>query len=1183
MYSSLADGKSISLSSSEWEKAHSETRGMPPPMHGSRICGALVQYGVPPPQFSVTTIEDPVGLLSSLDLDGITIEAARVRLGPFSDSMSDDGLPLEDFTGHRELCRVMRDSFADLESLENVSSEDEMYVGVEEFTRSTTQLAITPSAPPDFLPDPTASSSASGGPPLPPPDAEPPVDEPQPANADEARENWPILSGCGSYLGDALSAGACIVGDRLCDAVDYVAEFVARELPDREDCCCWAPRMHPSPADLGLEDKSSGTYNFCTNCCESVKGLWWDPNGEYEGVMLVPKMCPGCGRSWMSYWTGTYPCSWVKVQVGYEVAQKIGVLQELKNSNPKRDPDSVLASWADNANKWKTGDGNIGLWWKAHWRHVHRGRHVTPWIVGRIFQGAPLPTGWQRIKYYVNATTALYRKDEHLILEDDRITTRLGLRAQVKRGNSEVPAVLDVAISASLERTVKLVRILRRFELIAYETQEFGQPHGGKVPTLSFKIFTPVKCLQYNVSKTDVAAAVIADHQKFEFLANPPFDYTPPSDAVDAEMGFTLTDSKVYKTGPFLRPPVIWTTGSQVNKLSAVEGRSTSSVSADLNSATYQRFMEWHRHMMLYVWTVKNILRAWLVDPTWDSQAYGRYNQEDIWRATWSWLVDKQHAEDRTGFLKLETIFKDGKWPRQIQDEKLALFCVGQVLGKIFHEIVFGHGTIGEAASIKHRSKIERMNEIAQQSNRIAQLIKLLGGNPAACEVDQTAMELHTRCKWCKKTNRWIGNLAPIYEIMQRILEVMIDNPGDFPLFEGWAFTIEQLKEGVHFRIRPTGIKALEAGCQVITIRFEDLYTLSGGILTSGGNFYEEFGMSLSSMTRNPEVVCRPIVIENEPDVSDATGTQPLTDLQALAALHQRPAALHQPTQISLDAGLTSEPESIWFHARKFNWVFMCIGPPILDPKTQRHKPREFILRCWVEGDDFYAIIAGGLPFAEKYKKNFRALGMNAKLKFIVNGRGEFCGIHFLLKDGVPQENWIPDFARNLGKISCTICPDGFDIMRVISRYASFALMFKDRELAAFQLMRGLFHSWYKEFIDHYEEYRQRDANISVSLYEHAGLRGVDGATNCDIRGNFKVPLKNVVAAIDASDGDVTYPSFAEAAALLSTSLESYISEDEYVKMLHGFADVTRFTVGEDLLPFLPQALLDVLPLPDPK
>jgi hypothetical protein len=835
---------------------------------------------------------------------------------------------------------------------------------------------------------------------------------------------------------------------------------------------------------------------------------------------------------------------YVEVRISADLMRRIGSWEGLWSINPKRDVDSNMFNLQDNAKLYEEGNGLAGLFWAAHWRNVLALRRIHPtWdlycltgvvraIKERFGYSTLLITHFPQLPTCTKAFTGFYKlKKPATTAITTAVTPSSGTTGA---SSSSSPPTFDVDTYAA--------------ELDKLEAT--ATANGGRLPTVCFKSFEPKRCIAHGVTKAQYEEAVVADKNEYNFMSDPPFAYAAPKAQPKADIGLTMHKSHVRRTGPLLRQPVVFNTRSQVTKLAGAEGRSDPNVTADTGSSAYARFSKAMESAVKNVFTDQRIDEVLLNISSWDAAAYGKFTWQEVNDAKDRWLL-KGNAAERKASLKDEVVFKTGKFPRQIQDEGINLFVVNQIVGTVFQEILFGHGTIGEDASIKHRPKADRLDEIASELRTCGLGIKEKLKKPCVLEVDQTGMELHTRCRWSKKKKKYVGNFSFVYQIYHKILERMKVQGNDFPMISGFECSLEEMKNGVYFVIKPSHAAAKLLTPKPIQIRFEDVYMLSGNLMTSAANFLNEFVLTLASVARNPEKLfdCITVPSSDLPLMSTACSSRVISIANALG-----------------------KQESAWFHADKFDWKFLSAHETITDAKGAVH-PVEIVIRLFIEGDDVIGCSEGVKAFQTKIEEAFRALGMDTKLKLVETGRAEFVGTHFVCVDGILGSEWTPDFARTLGKVGVTLCADdakAFDV--ILARYASLALMFRGRDEAMYTLLKNLFFSWYTDMVA-----RSVDlVDLHGDIWENPGLLTVDTVDRIGIQGNFKVPLQSIV---DVLNEKVSFTSVAEACRLLGCSLEADISQDEYVKMLGAFSGVTRHTTGGDLVRYLPISLVKNLPL----
>jgi hypothetical protein len=130
-----------------------------------------------------------------------------------------------------------------------------------------------------------------------------------------------------------------------------------------------------------------------------------------------------------------------------------------------------------------------------------------------------------------------------------------------------------------------------------------------------------------------------------------------------------------------------------------------------------------------------------------------------------------------------------------------------------------------------------------------------------------------------------------------------------------------------------------------------------------------------------------------------------------------------------------------------FDWKFKTV-PLYLTKESTTLESTDSIFQPSIEGDDGAGIIARLFADPRNQKiveANQKELGYAAKLKFVVDGRLEYIGIHLRWEDGKPYSltSWCPGVMRSLGKLGAKTGNDNSPQAQV-ARFLSISTMFSE-------------------------------------------------------------------------------------------------------------------------------------------
>jgi hypothetical protein len=235
-----------------------------------------------------------------------------------------------------------------------------------------------------------------------------------------------------------------------------------------------------------------------------------------------------------------------------------------------------------------------------------------------------------------------------------------------------------------------------------------------------------------------------------------------------------------------------------------------------------------------------------------------------------------------------------------------------------------------------------------------------------------------------------------------------------------------------------------------------------------------------------------------------------------------------------------------------------------------------------VEGDDVAAVAGRSLiNESAKIEANFKEMGYATKLKFVVDGRLEFVGVHMAMADGCPSGGWLPDFARTLQKMgSCVVGSTLNPHTAIASRFQSLAYM-------ACRSCPGMAEGFMSLAREHIELAKKAAESMMVEIDTRhetemlAPFALVSDHAFYDDKGSVRPRLKAHVAAlsdkIETIIGALAVMPVNEQAALLSMSLEATgdraVTPEEVIEMNDFFRTITIDMQGPDVIGHLPRAL----------
>lgn len=352
---------------------------------------------------------------------------------------------------------------------------------------------------------------------------------------------------------------------------------------------------------------------------------------------------------------------------------------------------------------------------------------------------------------------------------------------------------------------------------------------------------------------------------------------------------------------------------------------------------------------------------------------------------------------------KWEVIAKDNKPIRGVCDHGIEAMALGYAACKVLEELTYGHGAVFESCSIKHRNRRAVLDDV------VWELAKPRKTQTAIWEIDQTAMEMHERSP---------GNLDFVVRALQQVINHISDTYHGSQLSK-YSCRLSHDKRGLVMTVKVM-VPTNPGGKKMKKLKSLDLYLDSGWLLTSLTNFLNEMFGCLSCFFNNPE---------------------------------------HILAQDKDGKFLINAP----IGRRKFNFMFKPLS-------AFKDVPKQVLYVPFHEGDDGIGIIDRRMVSDENKAlfENYQCdLGFCGKFKAIVDGRAEYIGAHFLVREGRLDESfpWVPDVRRYLGKTGVHTqnranITDEERAAAAAARFFSLAEMFNGRLDCMYQAFHALAVQW---------------------------------------------------------------------------------------------------------------------------
>lgn len=468
------------------------------------------------------------------------------------------------------------------------------------------------------------------------------------------------------------------------------------------------------------------------------------------------------------------------------------------------------------------------------------------------------------------------------------------------------------------------------------------------------------------------------------------------------------------KIGPILGVPQIHSHGDTLTKVAVAEKRTKPNKEYQPQSSTAQRLRRFWHLLDKNHFTTSNMKRAY-------TELFGEHSLEEILRKKFSEkqikeAMDSMEISDsygrdiskRKANVKFEVTPKPGKPPRGVIDNGIELLALNVVAGHLFEYLIMNKGV--EVATVEVDGKPNQRRRVKPRGFLHANNIKgearehvldrLLKEYAQATkeetccfEVDQTGMEIHERY------NKFTGGLlhGP-YKILQKIHEFLMRRHEARLSHLHHAKIYFDAQHGMRYKFVLGGKNGYN-----LTAKFPDLPMDSGWLLTSVVNAINEFAATFCCFCANPDEL-----------FTKCKNPQGFFELHIMKGDH--------------------------------HWTFTSVP---LKQADGTYKSIKIIWKMKVEGDDGAGLTARILAQFENYKiieANYAELGLDSKLKLIVDGRLEFIGVHMLVKDGKTDVSfpWSPAISRSMLKLG-TLASNEITEQAMIARSLSLAYMFAGR------------------------------------------------------------------------------------------------------------------------------------------
>jgi hypothetical protein len=467
-------------------------------------------------------------------------------------------------------------------------------------------------------------------------------------------------------------------------------------------------------------------------------------------------------------------------------------------------------------------------------------------------------------------------------------------------------------------------------------------------------------------------------------------------------------DGMATKVGPLLGSSVVHNANDLKTRCSAILPRLLTRDTYDVNSDMHKRCVKFTDVALREVFTEAAIRRAAVMMPEIESLAPEKYSEAAV-RAAFEECISLPRMRRIVAITKAESVAKAHKPARLVLDEGLKRQMAALMVVSVFERLLYGHL---RHCTIKHRNRDTVMNDISHRlSSRPfrrrrppSKDVDYL--NPVAMEVDQTCFDSHERLdRFIDGEYRPHGLLQHEHRILRRITEVIAKINY---VERAWEWVLQE-EEGTEWVLDFKDLKTSEREKdKVLKLAFCYLFRTSGNRRTSSANLFVELMCTLCACTANPW--------------------------------------------------------AIWTH----NLDTWCFDFEAI--QSTKKSPRLLRFLPFVEGDDLLAQTESWLRgHVNEIMACYESVGLIAKLDFRQGtpsrpDRAEFCGIHFLIINGLTKRGcWVPDVVRTITNSGVYVSREQDPAKRAANVIASFysrARMFQGRFTPMFEYMLALARDW---------------------------------------------------------------------------------------------------------------------------
>lgn len=588
---------------------------------------------------------------------------------------------------------------------------------------------------------------------------------------------------------------------------------------------------------------------------------------------------------------------------------------------------------------------------------------------------------------------------------------------------------------------------------------------------------------------------------------------TPIHGPPGQDVGFT-TSPQAFRLGPVFNVFTVWNTKIRSNILSIMQGRSQTQAVYDPAADCTRGVNKCYTTFQNVVCTKEAVNRAYDEvmeacnnDPL--QLLRGKFSEEEI--AT---MLNKLEIISANKIVarvlngKLELMAKGGSkaktaFMRGVVDNGLMLLALNNVGPTVLEHLVFHkHADVKDEGSsaantkvsgifsrlcIKGEDRVKVLDRIVKEcssppshgkypTSLTAAEARTLSAEMAFGEIDQTAMELHERC-----ATDGTGLMGSFLKVLKHVNTLLKDKLGARLSQQHNARIVFDINGGMTLKIRIKG----GGEDEVYTAQFKDLYLDSGWKLTSLVNFMNELFVTLCGITKNPTRIFAKNAQTGRFRVEEGTHNFIFDSVSVV------------PRD---ENGSVIDPNA----------------PPISFP---------VYFRPWVEGDDgFFRVSRAFARYLKVAEERITSAGFKVKLKFIVNGRGEFVGAHFVCRDGLldPKVPWSPAVGRYLLKLGINCSSQPTPVANA-ARAAALGMMFAGR-------VEVFCDMFYNQFIALKKELAGKD-------FSKLKVKCADYSAEARVFGEKEVTFQSVVDAFDAARAQ-PFPTLASQMSMLDNSFE---------------------------------------------